>query len=316
MSFSQFLANPSKSALFVKWLKQWLDQNHYRHGSDHRGGGQDPIPAGAKHYATPITPATSPVNYTGDSLSASFQNGAVNAPLPDGSYSPLCWYFTPGGKKRLEGCVDGVALGATIVTLPSVFWPETDWIVPIASADGTRVMTVSISATTGEVMLLSTASIAPGVSGASGGYLSGTYPDPTVAKINGSPLGTMGAPSTNQALLWNGSAWVPTTIAEAQLSLTDITTNNVSTTKHGFAPKAPNDATKFLDGTGAYSAPSLGGSAGGSLAGTYPNPTIAASGVSANTYGDAGDVPQITVGADGRVTAVTNVPIGGCGRRP
>lgn len=38
-------------------------------------------------------------------------------------------------------------------------------------------------------------------------------------------------------------------------SLTDIATNNVSTSAHGFAPKAPNDATKYLDGTGNYSTP-------------------------------------------------------------
>lgn len=43
--------------------------------------------------------------------------------------------------------------------------------------------------------------------------------------------------------------------SEAQLSFTDITTNNVGTSKHGFAPKAPNDATKFFDGTGSYSSP-------------------------------------------------------------
>lgn len=42
---------------------------------------------------------------------------------------------------------------------------------------------------------------------------------------------------------------------DANLSTSDITTNDVSITKHGFAPKAPNDATKFLDGTGAYSVP-------------------------------------------------------------
>jgi hypothetical protein len=38
-------------------------------------------------------------------------------------------------------------------------------------------------------------------------------------------------------------------------ALTDITTNNVSTSAHGFAPKAPNDSTKFLNGTGVYSVP-------------------------------------------------------------
>lgn len=44
-------------------------------------------------------------------------------------------------------------------------------------------------------------------------------------------------------------------LPESQLTFTDITTNNVSTSKHGFAPKAPNDATKYLDGTGNYSVP-------------------------------------------------------------
>lgn len=57
-------------------------------------------------------------------------------------------------------------------------------------------------------------------------------------------------------------------LAESHLSLTDITTNDVSTTKHGLAPKLPNDATKYLDGTGAYTVPAGGG--GGSNEWTVP----------------------------------------------
>lgn len=49
------------------------------------------------------------------------------------------------------------------------------------------------------------------------------------------------------------------TVTDANLSTSDITTNDVSITKHGFAPKAPNDATRYLDGTGAYSVPPSGG---------------------------------------------------------
>ncbi len=44
-------------------------------------------------------------------------------------------------------------------------------------------------------------------------------------------------------------------ITEAKLGFSDITTANVSTAKHGLAPKSPNDASVFLDGTGAYSTP-------------------------------------------------------------
>ena len=45
------------------------------------------------------------------------------------------------------------------------------------------------------------------------------------------------------------------TVTDANLSTSDITTNNVSTSKHGFAPKLPNDATVFLNGVGAYTTP-------------------------------------------------------------
>ena len=58
------------------------------------------------------------------------------------------------------------------------------------------------------------------------------------------------------------SGTIANTITDATLSFSDITTNDVSTTKHGFAPKAPNDATKYLDGTGNYSTPAGGGGGG------------------------------------------------------
>lgn len=57
--------------------------------------------------------------------------------------------------------------------------------------------------------------------------------------------------ATNIAANGNLTCAQPT---EANLSTSDITTNNVTSTKHGLAPKSPGDATKFLNGaaTNAY----------------------------------------------------------------
>jgi hypothetical protein len=45
--------------------------------------------------------------------------------------------------------------------------------------------------------------------------------------------------------------------SDATLTTTDITTNDVSTSKHGFAPKAPSDATQVLLGTGLFGVPAV-----------------------------------------------------------
>lgn len=44
------------------------------------------------------------------------------------------------------------------------------------------------------------------------------------------------------------------TVTEAQLSISDNTTKNVSTAAHGLAPKGDGDTAKFLNANGAYSA--------------------------------------------------------------
>jgi len=74
-------------------------------------------------------------------------------------------------------------------------------------------------------------------------------------------IAVLGSLGTTTTLLHGNAGGAPSygAVVEGDLGLTDITTANVSTTKHGLAPKLPNDATKFLDGTGGYTVPSGSG---------------------------------------------------------
>ena len=58
---------------------------------------------------------------------------------------------------------------------------------------------------------------------------------------------------------------VAVVVTDATLQTSDITTNDVSTSKHGLAPKAPGDATKFLNGANppAYAVPASATYTGG-----------------------------------------------------
>jgi hypothetical protein len=78
---------------------------------------------------------------------------------------------------------------------------------------------------------------------------------------------------------------------ENSLNLADNTTNNVSTSKHGFAPKGDNNAAHYLDGTGAYSTPSGSGAnwvASGSTNSTLPGIASADQMVATNGFSAGG----------------------------
>lgn len=109
-------------------------------------------------------------------------------------------------------------------------------------------------------------------SGAAGGSLSGTYPNPSVAN------------SGVVANTYGDSGHVVSLTIGADGRVSNATNVAISST----TPVGP---------------------AGGSLAGTYPNPSLANTAVSAGTYGDAAHVVAMTVGPDGRVTSAANVAI-------
>lgn len=106
----------------------------------------------------------------------------------------------------------------------------------------------------------------------------------------------LAATTIGTGLAFDGTTLYPTNIVENQLNLSANTTGNASTTKHGFAPVYPNDATKYLDGTGAYSTPA--GSGGGGASVWIPNTALA--------YSSATNVTIDGSGSTNFVLTVTN----------
>lgn len=119
--------------------------------------------------------------------------------------------------------------------------------------------------------------------------------------------------STNFFNYFSGSVWTLYQVNEAGIALTDITTNNVSTSKHGFVPKAPNDVTKFLDGTGAFSVPGGGsGNVSTGVALTNHAVVLGAAGSAIKVVGSVGNTNTVlhgNTGADPNFSPVVEADI-------
>lgn len=85
-------------------------------------------------------------------------------------------------------------------------------------------------------------------SGAAGGDLDGTYPNPSVDGLQGRTV-SASAPSTNQVLQWNGSAWAPGTVPDNNgiYSGSGTVPNNTTATLTDDFTIAVNDATGNQD---------------------------------------------------------------------
>jgi len=126
-----------------------------------------------------------------------------------------------------------------------------------------------------------------------------------VAVFSLSPILTTPNLGTPSAVVLTNATGLP----EGGLNLTDVTTANASTSKHGLLKKLDNTATHYMDGTGAWSSPSMT---------IYAGSTATGAGYSGGVMFDAGSVvsqsaaflydiatDKLTVGLSTTATAVT-----------
>lgn len=86
------------------------------------------------------------------------------------------------------------------------------------------------------------------LSSAEGSLPDNIIPSPSDTSSQHGHTGTDGSPRLDYNIALFNLPTIPSAATDANLTTSDITINNVSSTKHGFAPKSPADATQYLNG--------------------------------------------------------------------